>query len=235
MLERDLIQENRADDPVVHRRVRPGEKDALVGDILPFEVAPDRVVRIQHMVHLFKEWDDVDPVRPEPPDPVCDGHAAFTETSLLLPDDDIGIIAVDVINGSVGCRHREDDLEYRGTLVPVEEARRVERPRDALKRLEEYLCLGRLNLGVWDPERQEDVPAESLLPEERIVPGEEFPDHKVVDLFSLTVPHLFGAPQVGIGVVRLLDLVFTAEFRALGKERQVDVVRVLGAHTLRYP
>lgn len=47
-----------------------------------------------------------------------------------------------------------------------------------------------------------------------------------LNILSFTIPHLFGASQVRIDIIGLLDLILTAEFKVLGK----DGIRTLSGY-----
>ncbi len=163
---------------------------------------------IEHLVPLLEQRDDVYLFGFEGPYPVPDAYVSLTKWQVLPLDDKFGVVAMDTIDRPGGRRHREDNLEDWGDVLIVEEMGRVIRAGYTLQRFEEDLGFRLFDRRVGDPERQEEVLAEPVLLEERVILRQELLDDVVIDLLSLAVPHLLIADKVRVGVIGLLDLVF---------------------------
>jgi hypothetical protein len=220
--------------PVVHGWVGAGEEDALVRNLLILKIGAGDFVGVEHGIHVLEEGDDVNRLRLELANPVADGDIALFEGLVLLADDEIGVVAVDAVNALGRGRHGQYDLEDGGNIVSVEELGGIEGAGYTLQRLQQYLGLGVFHGGVGHAQGDEDVLAQPVVAEKALVAGEQLLDDVVIDLFALAVPHLFVAGKVREGIIGFLYLVLAAELGVFGEEGRIDVIGVLGAHTLGY-
>ena len=167
-----LQDELSTDYAVVQRRVASGEEDALIRQVSAAHILLDDPVAGEQVLHVLDERNHADALRQELAHPILDG-LAIEERLLLLPHNDLLIVGLDQGDLLRRRHHGKDDfLDGRGMLVPVEAACHVPGRGHTLQGLNQGLAHVALDAGIGHTQGQGYVAAKlELIPEEVRVAG----------------------------------------------------------------